>query len=491
MTEPVSENKEHLIIDLNFTPGWARRPPDDRSAGGGDRFSGQQRDDRGSDSRRRDRPERTERRPGAGARRPEFRDRPRSDFALPQPKPEPVDERLAALEVTFLPERRGLTPLAHRLGRSGRAYSLFEVAALFLSKPDYYLIKIDAPATLENFAFYQCAECKAIFLDKEAAGAHVFAKHFEKFCKKDVKEVEAPKGNFVCVAKCGLSSILLGPPNYHGYNDKVAEVHRSRFADMPMDAYRKRIETIHDAAVIEKWKEEMCQQVVYQFGENENAVTFTRFTEAEAYFREHCLTGAIKESRSVVVSGTIAHAMDPGPLRSVIEEAWQKESRFPLKLSVTLRLAFRHLGLHTFKAAGGFTFVTSVAPSAIDPAHAVEGIREILDFVTANPGCTKAELMAQLFPGAVPAAEGAPAPSAVEAEAEAAVPAAVEGEPVPVAPVAPVAGAVNPRESEFKRQVQWLVEKGHVIEFSDGRMAVPATAVARVQMARPKGKGRR
>jgi hypothetical protein len=373
------------------------------------------------------------------------------------------------------------------LGRSGRAYSLFEVAALFLSKPDYYLIKIDAPATLENFSFFQCADCKSIFLDKEAAGAHVFAKHFEKFCKKEVKEVEAPKGNFVCVAKCGLSSILLGPPNYHGYNDKVAEVHRSRFADMPMEAYRKRIETIHDAAVIETWKEEMCKQTVYQFGENENAVTFTRFTDAEAYFREHCLTGAIKESRSVVVSGVIAHAMDPGSLRKVIEEAWQKESRFPLKLSVTLRLAFRHLGLHTFKAAGGFTFVTSVAPSAIDPAHAVEGIREILDFVTANPGCTKAELFAQLVPGAAPAGEGVDVPVSVETP----VVDAGEEPAVVVAPAEPVAQATNPRESEFKRQVQWLVEKGHVIEFSDGRMAVPATAVARVQMARPKGKGRR
>ena len=42
-----------------------------------------------------------------------------------------------------------------------------------------------------------------------------------------------------------------------------------------------------------------------------------------------------------------------------------------------------------------------------------------------------------------------------------------------------------------KGGVQWLVEKGHVIEFSDGRMAVPSTAVARVQMARPKGKSRR
>ena len=388
---------------------------------------------------------------------------------------------MALLEVTFLPERRGLTPLAHRLGRSGRAYSLFEVAALFLSKPDYYLIKIDVPASIENFSFFQCAECKTVFLDKEAAGAHVFAKHFEKFCMKVVKEVEAPKGNFVCVAKCGLSSILLGPPNYHGYNDKVAEIHRSRYADMPMEAYRKRIETIHDAAVIEKWKEEMCKQTVYQFGENENAVTFTRFTEAEAYFREHCLTGAIKESRSVVLSGVIAHAMEPSPLRKVIEEAWQKESRFPLKLSVTLRLAFRHLGLHTFKAAGGFTFVTSVAPSAIDPAHAVEGIREILDFVAANPGCSKAEMLAQLVPGSVPPAEGAEAPVTGGTELSAEAGPASE----------PVVKAVNPKESEFKRQVQWLVEKGHVIEFSDGRMAVPATAVARVQMARPKGKNRR
>ncbi|MEI6563225.1 MAG: hypothetical protein WCO42_02830 [bacterium] len=375
-----------------------------------------------------------------------------------------MDERLALLDVTFLPERRGLTPLAHRLGKSGRAYSLFEVAALFLSKPDFYLIKIEAPATLENFSFCQCADCKAIFLGKEAAAAHVFAKHFEKFCKKEDQEAEPPKGNFVCIAKCGLSGVLLGPPNYHGYNDKVAEVHRARYPDMPIEAYRKRIETIHDAAVIEQWKAEMCKQAIYRFGEGEKAVTFSRFTEAEAYFRDHCLPGTVKESRNVVVPGVIAHAMEPGPLRRVIEDVWQKESRFPLKLSVTLRLAFRHLGLHTFKAAGGFTFVTSVAPNAIDPAHAVEGIRDILDFVAANPGCSRANLLSKLVPEASP----------VAGEAE-----------------SPVAVTMPPRESELRRQLQWLVEKGHVIEFSDGSMAVPATAVARVQMARPKGKSRR
>lgn len=467
MTESAPENKEQLVIDLNFVPVWARKPPEHRSFAGPSDDS-QERGENRADSRRRERPDRPERQDrrlgGGGPRRQNLRDRPRGEAFSPRVQPEPVDERLASLEVSFLPERRGLAPLAGRLAKSFRAYSLFEVAALFLSKPEYYLIKIEVPAGLENFTFFQCAECKAIFLDRDAASSHVFSKHFEKFCHKEEQETEPPKGNFVCVAKCGLSGVLLGPPNYHGYSDKVAEIHHTRYPDMPLEAYRKRIETLHDAAAIDQWKEEMRKHVIYRFGEGEKAVSFNRFSEAEAYFRDHGLAETVKESRNVVIPGTVAHGMEQGPLRRVIEEAWQRESRFPLRLSVILRLAFRHLGLHTFKAAGGHTFVTSVAPSAIDPAHAVEVIREILDCVSSKPGCTTAEMVAALNPAA---------PS----------------EPVPEgASVAPV---VPSKEAELKRQLQWLVQKGHVIEFSDGRLAVPTAAVARVQMARPKGRGRK
>jgi hypothetical protein len=208
----------------------------------------------------------------------------------------------------------------------------------------------------------------------------------------------------------------------------------------------------------------MRRITVYRFGEGEKAVSFNRFSEAESYFRDHGLVETVKETRSVVLPGTVAHAMEQGPLRRVIEEAWQRESRFPLRLSVILRLAFRHLGLHTFKASGGHTFVTSVAPNAMDPAHAVPVIREILDFITSKPGCLRADLIAALNPASAPApaGEGVPAPEAIPS-----------------------------REPELKRQLQWLVEKGHVIEFSDGRMAIPAAAVARVQMARPKGRNRK
>jgi len=476
MTDSAPDNKESLVLDLNFTPGWARKPPEAGAVSGG----GESSRDRAGDYPRRDRQERSERRPGGGGgrdMRPRSRDRGRPDSrpASGSARPmEPVEKPLEGLDISFLPERRGLAPLAHRLAKSARAYSLFEVAALFLSKPDYYLIKVEAPAAA-GVVFFQCAECKAVFLDREAAATHVFSKHFDQYCRKEEREVEPPKGNFVCIAKCGLSGLLLGPPNYHGYNDKVAEIHRLRYPDMPLEAYRRRIDTIHDTAAIETWKEEMRKQPAYCFGEGEKAVSFSRFSEAEAWFREHRLPGTVKEMRSVIIPGPLAYAMDPGPLRRAIEEAWQTESRFPLKLSVTLRLAFRHLGLHTFKAAGGHTFVTAVVPSAIDPAHAVEGVRELLDCISTNPGCTRAEVWAKLVPPP-PTGDGEPAASAAA---------------TPTGGDAPPAAAMTPRESELRRQLQWLVEKGHVIEFSDGRMAVPATAVARVQVACHEGRNRR
>jgi hypothetical protein len=475
MTESAPETKEQLVIDLNFVPGWARKPPEHQSFGREEDSSRERRNDR--EPRRRDQFDRSglqNSRPGGGARRQNLRDRPQGQTAGPSYRPEPVDERLALLEVTFLPERRGLAPLAIRLAKSFRAYSLFEVAALFLSKPDYFIVKVEVPASLPELTFFQCAECKTLFLERDAAVSHVFAKHFEKYCAKEEKEGEPPKGNFVCVAKCGLSGVLLGPPNYHGYADKVAEIHRTRYPDMPLEAYRKRIETLHDAAAIEQWKEAARKVVVYRFGEGETAVSFTRYSEAEAYFREHGLEEKIKTSRSVMMPGAAAYAMEPGPLRSVVEEAWQRESRFPLRLSVVLRLAFRHLGLHTFKAAGGHTFVTSVAPNAIDPAHAIAVVREVLAFVSAKPGCTPVEMLAGLT---------APVPVA-------APPVAGEGESEGGSEAAPVP-AVPATESELKRQLQWLVEKGHVIEFSDGRLAVPTATVARVQMARPKGRNRK
>lgn len=446
------DNKESLVIDFSFVPSWARRPPTGAPEGGFREDAGSRAERRPREDRDRSRDRRPPLpRPRSASRDP--RDRQNESrgggTAAGREAERKTDEQLSALDISFLPERRGLAPLAHRLARSLRAYSLFEVATLFLSKPEFFAVRISVKDGMTpSFPLFQCAECKAVFLDRDKAASHVFAKHFERYCRKEEQEGEPPKGNFVCVARCGMSGTLLGPPNYHGYSDRLLEVHKTRFPNMPVDEFRAKVETVHDAALIEKWKEEMRRQVTYFFGKGEGAVTFTRFAEAEAWFREHCLAEAIHEGVNFVMPGSDVPGLEDSRLRGVVEEAIQRESRFPLRLSVAVRLAFRHLGLHTFKTGDGHTFLTAVEPSAIDLSSAVPLVREIIDYVAAHPGCTRLELQAGL-------------------------------RPVPE-------GGAAPDVTDIISQMRWLVEKGHVIEFSDGRLAAPRDTVLRVQPACPR-----
>lgn len=416
----------------------------------------------------------------------------------------PPDPRLSVIEVAFLPERRGLAPLAQRLARSIRAYSLFEVAALFLSKPEYFTVKLDLQdGGAADKPLFQCSECKAVFLERESAAVHAFARHFDKVCRKEEKAVEPPKGNFVCVARCTLSGTLLGPPNHHGFNDRVMEIHRLRYSSMPFEEYRRKIENVHDAQLIETWKAGMTKQVAYHFGDGDKALAFERFTEAEAHFREHYLPAMIREGRHFVMPGTDIHGLEDARLRKLLEECLQREARFPLRLSITLRLAFRHLGLHTFKSGHGHTFLTAVVPSPIDPTTAVPLVREILEHIGAHPGCNTQELIRGLRPspgmdaaaveaGKAPESNGVASADGVPPDGSGGCGQEVSaGAAVPAGGGAVESGA-GPRPGEHNdilSQLRWLVEKGHVIEFWDGRLAVPRDTVARVQPARPHGHG--
>ena len=58
---------------------------------------------------------------------------------------------------------------------------------------------------------------------------------------------DPPKGAFTCVAKCGLTGELLGPPNLHGYDARIREMLRTRFPDMDEAHYRSRIEMVRDS----------------------------------------------------------------------------------------------------------------------------------------------------------------------------------------------------------------------------------------------------
>ncbi|MBN1268207.1 MAG: hypothetical protein JXB04_01350 [Kiritimatiellae bacterium] len=471
-SDPTQEQAPpELLLELNFVPTWARKPP------GVNPYAGVEGEDRGDRRRprgrwderprrrapeggeRRGRPpsERGDRRRpssregfgGRGGPRPDRADRPRpaADRDRERQREAPGEFEDLPVTVSFVPERKRLGAVVRQIHSSSRAYPLMDVASLFLSDPEHYLVKIEVREEREvkdGPRLHQCAVCKAVFLDHAEAVAHALAAHAGEYYDAETVQSDPPPGNFVCVGRCRLSGVLVGPPNYHGFNEKVQELHRTRFAHMPLEAYRQQIEMLREPELIEKWKEECRTHTVYRPRGADPATPVMTWQEAEAHFmREHAPTLAQVVTRVLLPAAT-ARKMEQGPLRRTVGEAWARESRHPMSLSLALRPAFRHMRLHLFSAGGGSasggkahrgaTFVTPVRPRPIDPARAVATIREVLTFLQEHPGCTRRQLVEGLRPGMAPESHE-------------------------------VAAALSP--------LRWLIERGHVVEFFNGTLAVP------------------
>ena len=434
------DNKEISGLEITFGPAWARQAPeklivsetsqkqhakskrDWQTAPGkarsGTRFGNRNPNEKKLESRRK-------------FTRPAVTDR--TDTRRPPP------EILPAIAVSFIPERSGLKPLVKQLSSTRRAYSLFEVAATFLSKPEFYAAAIESAGNDGTAAalLYQCAECKVVFTNKQAAVAHGLNRHQNMFYDKEVKEGDLPQGKFACVARCTLSGELLGPPNYHAFNEKLTELHRSRFSGMPIDQYRKKIVNETDPALIEQWKKEAARKTIYRTKLLAEPVVFERISLLEQHFNENYAPALIRESRRFVIPAKISQEMDDHLIQQVIQEAWQKEIRFPINMAIAIQKRFRHLGLHIFRTSAKMTFVSSVRPHAIDPAQATEIIRNILEWIKTNTGQTRQNLAAALAPGMTSDSAG-------------------------------VAEIIN--------SLVWLIDRGHVIEFMNGTLAVPNRA---------------
>src|SRR5690606_10645406 len=76
-------------------------------------------------------------------------------------------------------------------------------------------------------------------------------------------EVDAPKGNFQVVNKCGVTGELLGPPNYHRYNQIVQQHFDAKIQRMPLETFRSRIESVRDPEAVAQWLEKMKKVTRY------------------------------------------------------------------------------------------------------------------------------------------------------------------------------------------------------------------------------------
>lgn len=167
---------------------------------------------------------------------------------------------------TFYPEDTSFNALAKTIRSSCRTIELFEIARTVIDKLDRFVVVLTrrpAAADAKPAPISIAVPDGLPFETDDAAIAHVLSQHLDKFFDKSDVEIEPPKGNFLVINKCTITGELLGPPNYHRYNQLVQQHFAAKIRGMSLEAYRNRIETVRDPEVVAKWLEKMKKTTRY------------------------------------------------------------------------------------------------------------------------------------------------------------------------------------------------------------------------------------
>jgi hypothetical protein len=397
-----------------------------------------------------------------------------------QPAPLPLPQ----LSATILPDEKGLDSLARQIRMTGRAYPLFDIAQLILQKPErqqvrWDIIKDAAGKPLQPL--YLCALDDSLWLSEDEAVTHLLGRHFDMFYKAEKTATEPPKGTYTFVAQCGMSGMILGPPNYHDYQSKLHKLHNERFARMPFEAFKARVKIVKDEAVVKKWIEDQSTKTLYTCLNVPEAPSLPNREAVEKHFREVHLPNLIKPVESHTMSGPAGRQLRSPALQRLLRSAWEEQRRFPLKLATTLSQQFATRGLQFFKVNRTVTHVSVARPRFLDmeATPVSEGVRRIVEFINATTKCTRRKLIEALVPTPPPSpAATAPATPAATAATAGTVPA-----PAPAPAPEP---EVSPEHAALVSDLHWLVHEGHVIEFANGILETAKRPVPKPPKPQPK-----
>jgi len=474
-----------LGLDLEnlFQPAWAQEKPE---ANRYEKFAGEpaERGDRRREGRRggpRGESFGERRGPRPPRSGPKFGDRKKGPGRREDRRPALRDERaeppapLPEITVTFLPDEKGVESLARQIKMTGRAYPLFQIAQLVLQKPERYAVRLamkKKPDGAVAQPLFVCALDDTPWLSEDEAVAHILKNHFATFYQAERTATEPPKGTYTFVAQCGMSGVILGPPNHHDYQNRLRKLHAERFARMPFDAFKARVKIVKEEAVVKKWIEEQSFKTEYVVLNVPEPLKLPNLDEVGKHFRAVHKETIIKSAESHTVAGVPSRNLRNRELQRLVRTEWEQQRHFPLQLATELSRQFATHGLQFFKVNKTFTHVSVARPQFLDleTTPVSENIKRIITHINAHPKCSRRQLIETLAPTPQPAVIEIK-PEAEAQGSESRLQAAGSGEPPEGGtPNVPAAAEPTPEQNTIIADLHWLVHQGHVIEFADGQL---------------------
>ena len=172
---------------------------------------------------------------------------------------------------------------------TGRAYPLFDIAQMILQKPERHMVLFSVKKNAEGKPvqpLFVCALDDTLWLSEDEAVAHVLKKHFATFYQAERTATEPPKGKYTFVAQCGMSGVILGPPNHHDYQNQLRKLHAERFSRMPFEVYKSRVRIVRDEEVVKKWVEDQSWKTEYVCLNLPEPLRLDNMEAVEKHFRE-------------------------------------------------------------------------------------------------------------------------------------------------------------------------------------------------------------
>ena len=385
---------------------------------------------------------------GSRGRREDFGDRG------PRPAPQPLPD----IKVELMPDERGVESIARQIKMTGRAYPLFEIGKLILQKPERQQVKFEVIKKDDKIVqpLFLCMLDETLWLSEQEAVNHILEKQFDTFYKADKTPTDPPKGVYTFVAQCGMSGTVLGPPNYHDYQNKLRKLHQERFSRVPFEMFKSRVKIVRDEVVVKKWLDDQSWKTEYttlNVPEADVKKLQSR-EEVEQHFRTVHLANIVKEVESYTLTGQASRKI-VGPLYRVLRRAWEEQQKFPLKVVNHLSQQFAQRGLQFFKVNKHITHVAVARPHYLDleATPVSDLVRKIVEFIDGHPKCTRRELLQALAPGAV-----APKPQQGVEQAQ------------PSEGVAAPTAEPTQEQTAIIADLHWLIHQGHVIEFANGTL---------------------
>jgi hypothetical protein len=373
-------------------------------------------------------------------------------------------------DVAFYAEDTAFSALVKAIRASCHTYELFEIARVVLGKNDRFVVVVQRKPDAEGKSapIFVTPVDGLPFDNEDEAVQHVLRNHLADFFTMSEVEVEAPKGNFQFVMRCGITGELLAPPNYHRYQNILQQHHAAKLGNMPFERFRERLETVKEPEVIAQWTEKMKKVTRYVWKEAADpatAPTFDTIEEARTYLLANARDKVVRGVESARFHGKIAEQLPEGEIRAAAEGHLDRQRRFPLDTANALRGRLRREGFTIFKRGSkGVSYVCSVKRKFRLPGQVFSvSISALIDFIEKNPVVSVKELPAKHL--------GITQPEAAAVADSAAA-------PLEAAPSSTLSPEDDAKLKRLWMDLRWLVTEGYVTEYSDGKLfaAPPMTA---------------